>query len=460
MIRMLEELVSHKNLIILGFGREGQSAYRLLRQYFPNLPITIADRDTGLEDPLITGKADKNLKFKTGDKYLEGLSGFGLVIRSPGILIPDPDSWKGSNIHITSQADLMLKAYHGQVTGITGTKGKSTTSSLIHHIHTKANKDAILVGNIGIPPFDSIALLKSGTRIVFELSSSQLEDISVAPHISILLNLYPEHLDRYATVGEYYQAKFNILLRQEEGDFFIYNEDLPVIRDYINHAAVQRKFLTFSCLSETRNGCHLDGNIIYFTDDAGKRPFLQVTGDIPLPGKHNLMNIMAAILACKCAGIADQDIINGIMSFRGLPHRLEYAGTFRDILFYNDSIATIPEATMEAVKTLKNVDTLILGGHDRRLDYRQLVIMLGKSKIRNFIFMGKAGMRMLGEFRKHMVTGKNLLPAGSLEEAFGYITRYTMPGMICLLSPAAASYDSFRNFEERGNLFKKLARSL
>ena len=194
--------------------------------------------------------------------------------------------------------------------------------------------------------------------------------------------------------------------------------------------------------------------------DGREEIFMDLAGDFPLKGQHNRMNMMAAILAARQVNADDNSIREGLRTFKGLEHRLEYAGCYRGIHFYNDSIATIPEATIAAVRTLPDTDTLILGGFDRMLDYTAMIDFLVHSGVKNFIFLGKAGIRMYEGFRSYERGDKNLLPAGSLQEAFELIIKVTEKGKICLLSPAAASYDSFRNFEERGSLFKKIAGSL
>ena len=460
MIPLLESLIGGKRIIILGFGREGQSAYRYIHKHFPETTLAVADRNPDFRNNALFQLSDLSLDLYFGDAYLEHLHEFDLILRSPGIFIPPEWILKNSKASITSQTDLMLQAFKKQIIGITGTKGKSTTSSLVYHITRMAFPDTVLVGNIGIPPFDSINDINPETKIVYELSSSQLEDIHVAPHIGVLLNLYPEHLDRYGTANAYYLSKFNIHQGQDERDILIYNQDIPILCELIREARQVRNYLTFSSIARVSKGCFLEGNKIYLSQGSGIAEYLNVTRDIPLKGKFNIMNIMAAILACRSAGINDETIRAGILSFRGLEHRLEYVGQFRGIHFYNDSIATIPEATMEAVRTLEKVDTLILGGYDRNLDFSELVSMLAASGVRNFLFMGKAGVRMMNEFNKLKLHGKKLVYINSLDEAFDHILMLTAEGMICLLSPAAASYDSFKNFEERGNLFKQIARIL
>jgi UDP-N-acetylmuramoyl-L-alanine---L-glutamate ligase len=459
MIELLTPLLAKQKVLILGFGKEGQSTFRFLRAHFPGLPVSVADRDPGLQantgdllnGPLVT--------LHLGQDYLGSLADYPFIIKSPGVSIP-AGLKPGPDAMMTSQTRLMLEAYHRQITGITGTKGKSTTSSLIHHLLKTSGISCILVGNIGLPPFDYLDQVGSDTQIVFEMSSHQLEDSIVAPHISVLLNLFPEHLDRYASLEDYYSAKMRILSGQIEDDTFIYNEDIPGISERISKIRTRRRYLSFSSGFLMKEGCYLAGNRIILRHDGIDNEFAEITDDFLLKGQHNRMNMMAAILAARQAGANDEAIRTGLRTFRGLEHRLEYVGHFKGIHFYNDSIATIPEATIAAVRTLPETDTLILGGFDRMLDYTAMTDFLVHSGVKNFIFLGKAGLRMLEGFRLYNRDDKTLLPAESLQEAFGLILKVTEKGKICLLSPAAASYDSFRNFEERGSLFKKIAGSL
>jgi UDP-N-acetylmuramoylalanine--D-glutamate ligase len=459
MTELLTPLLDNRKLLILGFGKEGQSTFRFLQAHFPGLPLAIADRDPDLPARVPALLDGPLLTLNTGQDYLEILNDYQFIIKSPGVGITDEFS-PGTGTILTSQTRLMLEAYHRQITGITGTKGKSTTSSLIHHLLKASGIDSILVGNIGLPPFDYLGQVSKQTQIVFEMSSHQLEDSILAPHTSVLLNLFPEHLDRYASLEDYYSAKMRILSGQIEGDTFIYNEDIPGINKRIENVKTGRNYLSFSSGYKMNEGCYLSGNRIILRHDGKETDYIEVDEDFPLKGQHNRMNMMAAILAARQAGAGDDVIRTGLRSFPGLEHRLEYVGCFSGIHFYNDSIATIPEATIAAVRTLPATDTLILGGFDRMLDYTAMIGFLIHSHVKNFIFLGKAGQRMLEGFRSYRREDKNLLPATSLQDAFEIIINVTEKGKICLLSPAAASYDSFSNFEERGSLFKKIAGSL
>jgi UDP-N-acetylmuramoylalanine--D-glutamate ligase len=457
MKNLLTPLLAERKLLILGFGREGQSTYRYIRGNFPGLTFGIADRDINLHEKAGELLNEPGLSIHLGDNYLESLREYSLIIKSPGIGLPASLEIDTGTI-LTSQTHLMLQAYHRQIIGITGTKGKSTTSSLVHHLLKTSGIHSILVGNIGLPPFDYLDQVDPETRIVFEMSSHQLEDSILAPYISVLLNLYPEHLDRYPSLEAYYDAKMRILYGQAEGDIFIYNEDIPGISERINNTNARRNFFSFSSGFHMREGCFLSDDRIIMCQDGQETDFIEVTDDFPLKGNHNRMNMMAAILAARHAGAGDIFIKEGLKTFHGLEHRLEYVGEYKGIKFYNDSIATIPEATIAAVKALPETDTLILGGYDRMLDYSALIDFLNQSHVRNFIFLGKAGERMHKGFKLVKKEDKKLFKASSMPEAFKIVFRETGIGKICLLSPAAASYDSYKNFEERGDLFKKIAR--
>jgi UDP-N-acetylmuramoylalanine--D-glutamate ligase len=459
MKNLLSPLLANRKLLILGFGREGQSTFLYIRRHLPGLPIGIADKNPDLMEGSLKHLITPGTSLHLGDDYLESLSDYQLIIKSPGVVLPGKVKIKPGTI-LTSQTHLMLETYHRQIIGITGTKGKSTTSSLIHHLLRTAGIPSILVGNIGLPPFDHLDQVDDKTRIVFEMSSHQLEDSIIAPHIAVLLNLFPEHLDTYPTLEAYYSTKMRILTKQIKDDIFIYNEDIPGISERISQINTRRKFYSFSTGLHIKNGCYLSGKQIVMHHSGEDNDFIEITDEFALKGNHNRMNMMAAILAARNAGAGDEFIRQGLFTFQGLEHRLEYVGEFRGIHFYNDSIATIPEAAIEAVKALPRTDTMILGGYDRMLDYSAMIDFLVQSGVRNFIFLVKAGMRIYNGFQALATMNKNLYLAGSMEEACSLAFSHTEAGKICLLSPAAASYDSFKNFEERGRLFKKIARGL
>ena len=472
MIEFIQQRFANKSIVLLGFGREGQSSYSLLRKVFPGKQLAIADASESVrENPLI--RDDKQVSFITGPDYLDKLNDFDVIFRSPGIPVwqmirkdaPAANSADQSLNHsiprqkITSQTELFLEYYSKQVIGVTGTKGKSTTSSLIHHILKTAGRDVLLAGNIGNPVFYYIDLITPDTIIVFEMSSHQLEFLKLAPHISVLLNLFQEHLDAYKTYEAYQLAKLNITKYQQSGDFIIFNADDPLVAKLVAPYLNSRQASPFSMKNQPQPGGFIRDGFVCFSDEKQVTPVWKIHQDRFLRGEHNLKNIMAAVNVAMICGVDTEMIEDGIATFKGLEHRLEYVGEFGGIHCYNDSIATIPEACMEAIKAIPNVDTLIAGGFDRGIDYAELALFLSRSQVRNLILLGAAGKRIGEHLRKLNLSGKKIWYINRFDDFYPIAFRETKAGFACLLSPAAASYDEFKNFEERGKRFREMVRS-
>jgi UDP-N-acetylmuramoylalanine--D-glutamate ligase len=455
LVDLIRDRFADKSLLLLGFGREGQSTYALLRKIFPGKQLTIADFNDGIRDsPLILN--DSLLHFITGPDYLHHLADYDVIFRSPGI--PVWQLTREEQVKITSQTELFLECYSRQVIGITGTKGKSTTSSLIHHIFKTSGRDVLLVGNIGHPVFHFIDLITEDTTIVFEMSSHQLEFLKLAPHVAVLLNLFQEHLDAYESYDAYKNAKVNITKFQQPGDFLVYNEDDDQVKVLTFPFFGYRKCVPFSLQTEPRPGGFLRDGYICFADHSNVVPVWKVHQDRFLRGEHNLKNILAAVNVAMISGIDTEMIEDGIATFKGLEHRLEYLGEFNRIHFYNDSIATIPEACMEAIKAIPNVDTLVAGGFDRGIDYSGLADFLSQSGVRNFILVGAAGKRIMDHLAISDQPEKRAFFIDHFDDFIAIAMRETKVGQACVLSPAAASYDEFKNFEERGKRFRTLVR--
>ncbi len=457
MLELLRQRLGGKTTAILGFGREGQSSYSLIRQALPGKYLLIADLNAEIrQHPLLVN--DKNIEFYTGPGYLDVTGHCELLLKSPGVRInhlqpPVPA------VKVISQTSLFLERYGKQVIGITGTKGKSTTSSLIHQILQISGKDSCLVGNIGSPAFHFTRRIKEDSIVVFELSSHQLEYTAASPHMAVLLNLFQEHLDAYPSYEAYQQAKMNIAAFQGRDDFLIYHASDELLSAHVQMLKSKAGLFPFSLSTPNRPGIFSKDDTIFFSDGHTDTAVWQLEQKRYLRGEHNLKNIMAAIGACILSGIPDEAIREGILTFKGLEHRLEYVGEYRLIHFYNDSIATIPEATIEAVRSLPNVDTLILGGFDRGIDYSSLAAFLAKSSVRTLVLAGAAGKRIGECMQAHSPHPQKILYINRFDSLKEIAFRQTRPGYACLLSPAAASYDEFANFEERGKRFRELVKS-
>ncbi len=419
MLPFKEIFTEGKSTLILGFGKEGRSTFSFLSKHFPGCKVGIADQNTQIADEEI------NTPLHLGKDYLQAINNYDLIIKSPGIILGDiPENTKEK---ITSQTDLFLHKFGRQTIGVTGTKGKSTTASLIYHLLKNTGKHAVLMGNIGLPAFDFIEKINADDLIVYELSAHQLELVHSSPHIAVLLNIFPEHLDYFGTFERYKRAKLNIFRFQKTGDNAFCGEEIP---DMAGHCETAKSL---------KNGFRPEDLLLR----------------CGLMGEHNLNNILLAFRVLHCLGIPLTLLPQALTGFNTLPHRLEYVGHFGGVDFYNDSISTVPQSTMAAVKSIPQVDTLILGGFDRGLDYKELVDFLTETEIKNIFFLGKAGERILKLFEA-TVNHKNLFPVVGLSDIFVQLQEL-QDVSCCLLSPAAASYDQFHNFEHRGDFFRKLA---
>ena len=428
--QQLTELLADRHILIAGYGREGKSTHALLQKLVPDAPFDIACNDDEI--------------FNLLDKATSSNKPYDLIIKSPGISTMKFEGRCNLNT-ITSQTDLFLQVYHDMTIAVTGTKGKSTTTTLIHHIliHTLGSqRHIVLAGNMGIPLFDILDQLDELSLIVAEFSCHQLENIHRAPHIGVILNLYQEHLDHYHDYHDYQMAKMQMMLRQESEDHCFYCTDSQDLVDRVAEV-------------KTHVSTHL--HPYSYSSNLQQLPS-------PLKGKHNLSNIAVAQQVTSLLGITADQFSNALNTFHGLPHRLELVGTFNGITFYNDSISTIPEATLAAVEALEQVDTLILGGFDRGIDYTALANYLSDpehygKQVSNLVFVGQAGARMLQEWTDRPdepIQGRLTLVENDYDAIVRWCYQHTQRGRICLLSPAAASYDAFRNFEHRGDTFKSL----
>lgn len=444
---MIADLINYfqnKKILILGFGREGQSTYKLIRKYIKEQTLYIADRKENFEKNYEFLSQDKNIKCISGEGYLEDLEEYDVIMKSPGISFVGLDTSKFYN-NIKSQLELLLEFFDIFTIGITGTKGKSTTSSLIYKVLKEQNVKSMLLGNIGVPVFDYIDTIPNDTTLILEMSSHQLEYMKLSPNISILLNIYPEHLDHYESFEKYAEAKCNIFKYQNKSDYFIYNSDDETINKFLKNEEAKK----YKVSLKGNGDIYLKGENIYFND----KEIYNINIPRNLLGEYNLNNIMFVLAVSEILKLDISKTIKSISDFKTLEHRLEFVGEYNGILYYDNSIATIPKATIEAVKALKNVDTLIIGGMDRGLDYTDFIKFLNESDISNIICMPKTGhdiAKNLKDGRAHVVN--------TLDEAVEIAKKHTTKGRVCLLSPAAASYGFFKNFEEKGNIYKELVK--
>ena len=413
-----------KSILIAGFGREGKSTLNFLSKYLTHAVIGVADKN----ESALQGLDNKRYNLYSGDNYLDAASDYDIVIKTPGISVKDINI---DHSKISSQTDLFLEAFHSQTIGVTGTKGKSTTSTLIYHLLKESGKDVILAGNIGIPIFDCISNINRRTIVVYELSAHQLQFINRSPHVGVLLNVFEEHLDHFGTFEKYKDAKINIMRYMDDNDIAVLNNKLSFTAELM-----QTRYVTFE--SYNFDDYDLDWD------------------EMPLQGEHNKLNIKAALCACYSFGVTIPELLPHLKTFKPLEHRQEYVGMFKGVKFYNDSISTIPQATVAALQTIKNVNFLLLGGFDRGIDYQPLIDFLKENPLQYVLLTGDAGNTIKLLLQTAGYEG-NVYEYGDMQSAFDMIKKHSKEGDVCLLSPAAASYDRYKNFEERGKVFKEFA---
>jgi UDP-N-acetylmuramoyl-L-alanine---L-glutamate ligase len=460
--QFFEQQFAEKKICLLGFGREGNSTYRAFKRYLPQSRVIIADKNPAVPDIFSAeyGQSE-DVSFFCGDRYLEAFAEVDVIFKSPGISLRDLNaSVLYPTVSLVSQTDVFLQLFKKQTIGITGTKGKSTTVSLLNHILTLAGRDVLLGGNIGIPPFELMDRIKPGSIIVYEMSSHQLEGVAISPGMAVLLNIFQEHLDHYNSYRDYQLAKMNIARWQEPDDVFIFNTQNPAIGEILKEVPCPGKQFLINGVSDQGRGIRYEGYDLLIEKVEEVHVIKDLVKERKLMGAHNLINIGAASVAAHLAGVGDDFIREAVASFQGLPNRLELVREWNGVRFYNDSISTIPEATIEAVNTFPAVKTLLLGGYDRGIDYKVLTTFLYQRQQLNKVFIGKAGMRMMKEYGLLTQTDGNCFHYDDFEEAVLKAIDLSTPGSICLLSPAAASYDMFKNFEERGEKFRQIIRSL
>ncbi|OGH17135.1 MAG: UDP-N-acetylmuramoylalanine--D-glutamate ligase [Candidatus Levybacteria bacterium RIFCSPHIGHO2_02_FULL_40_18] len=459
---MKKEDFKNKNVVILGFGLEGESTTNfLLENGAKAFVVDVRSRDK-FEEEKISDFENKGVSFMF-DSYPRTFENFDLVVRSPGIRLSSNviEKAKSEGKEITSSTKIFFDLCPCKIIGVTGTKGKSTTATLIYEMLKSGGIDAYLGGNVGKPPLDFLNDLKIDSKVVLELSSFQLQDLNKSPQIAVFLMVTSEHLDYHRDINEYIEAKRNILRYQGPDDFAILNKDYPASNESDVHTHGQ-----LYCVSreqQVEQGCFVRDGYIWLKIGTREEQIMP-TSEVLLAGKHNLENVCAAILAATIAGAHAQTIITVLKNFKGLEHRLEFVGEHHGIKFYNDSLATIPEAVIEGIEALgEDVETLIAGGYDRDLDYRELGKYLSDSKIRTLILFPATGEK-IWESLCVEVPNESLRPkkfdVASMKEAVLTAYEHTNPGKICLMSPGAASFNMFKNYKERGEQFKKEVENL
>lgn len=437
-IEYIKKYTENKSVCILGFGREGKATYNILTKYCSPSKIAVADINK-------TESLPESVELICGENYQKSLDDFDLVFKSPGIVLEkQPSELK---CLITSETQVFFEVYREQIIGITGTKGKSTVTSLVYHILKENGKDCRIAGNIGIPVFDIAESMTDKTIVVCELSCHQLEYMTVSPATAVFLNLFEEHLDHYGNMERYYNAKKNIYLHQQEHDCLLINNNIAPE----NCSELLQYIYTISSESSSARIYVHDGVV---TNTEINESYKIPTDKVKLLGIHNHYNIAVAYFITTFY-VNPEEFEKALCTFNPLAHRLEFVDEINGVKYYDDSISTACATAIEALKSVPNAGTILIGGMDRGIDYTALVDYLKATDI-NVICMETSGKRIY-EMIKDL---PNVHYVPHLKNAVRLASEITPSGKSCVMSPASASYGIFKNFEERGDVFKSLVAQL
>ncbi len=453
-----------KKVAVLGFGTEGESAALFLLKSGAKVYVFDVRHEDQLDQQRANDLKEKGVVFQF-DAYPNDFFSFDLVVRSPGIspLSAVIEKVRKQGVEVTSATKIFFDLCPCPIIGVTGTKGKGTTASLIYEMLKKQGLDARLGGNIGIPALSLLDSLKRDSWMVLELSSFQLQDLDKSPTIAVVLMVTSEHLDYHRDIKEYVEAKRNILRFQTPHDSAIINRDYPASNESAIATIGQVYFV--SRKMGVDRGCYVRDGFVWLknTDGAAsaesfgepKEEKVIATADILLPGKHNFENACAASIAAKLAGVEIRNIASVLREFKGLEHRLELVRIFNGAKYYDDSFSTTPETAIAAIEAFNEPEILILGGSSKKSDFTELGRVIRDSKnIKAIIGIGEEWPRIKSEIRNPSSEIRIFEGCKNMQEIVRRAKEIAEVGDVVILSPACASFDMFPNYKERGEEFK------
>ncbi|WP_226674322.1 UDP-N-acetylmuramoyl-L-alanine--D-glutamate ligase [Rossellomorea aquimaris] len=441
----------HKKVLVLGLAKSGVSAASLLHKL--EAFVTVNDQKPLSENPEAQGLLQEGIKVICGSHPIELMDeGFQYVIKNPGIPYHNPLIKKAmeKNIPILTEVELAYLISEAEMIGITGTNGKTTTTTLLFEMLREDNQKPLIAGNIGTVASEVAQKAKKDEKMVVELSSFQLMGIEVfAPHIAIITNLYDAHLDYHGDLTEYWKAKSNITKNQTENDYLIINGDQEHVHEAISFTKAQ--VILFSTQKVVQGGAYIKDRAIYFKEER-----VVELDSIVLPGAHNLENILCAVVACKIYSVSNDSIKKVLSTFGGVKHRTQFVKEVKGIKFYNDSKATNSLATKSALDAFNSPTILLAGGLDRGNEFDDLIPYL--SNVRTLITFGETSAKLVKTGEAAGI--QTIIPVDNVEKAVPVAYEHAKEGDIVLLSPACASWDQYRTFEQRGDIFIKAVHKL
>ena len=448
-----------KKVLIVGTGKSGINAGRLLLE--KGAEIVFYDDNVSLDVEKLLGnfKSGSDIKVVLGEVNDKILSDIDLMVISPGVAIDSvvANTVRENNIPIWSEIELAYQAGAGHLAAITGTNGKTTTTSLVGEIFKYYTDNNFTVGNIGIPYTEVALKMNDDSYTVAEVSSFQLETIvDFKPHVSAVLNVTPDHLDRHYTMDNYASVKLDVCRNQTEDDYLILNYDDEITKAMAQDERVQAKVVYFSRLHSLEEGVCLKDEAIVICENGQEVKVIDLA-DLRLLGAHNIENYMAGMAVAYYMGIPLDDIVATMKAFKGVAHRIEFVNEINGVAYYNDSKGTNPDAAIKGIQAMNRKTVLIGGGYDKGVPFDEWIQAFG-DKVKKLVLLGQTAEMIADTAKKYGFT--EVVFANDLKEAVDIASNVAEPGEAVLLSPACASWGMFDNYEQRGDMFKEFVNQL
>ncbi len=457
-----KNFLKDKKIAVLGLGISNVPLVKYLAKLgYPISVFDIAEKEQ-IKDNILKLENCRNIEYHLGENYLNALKGFDIIFKTPKIRydIPEIEKEKEKGALVTSEMEVFVDICPAEIIAVTGSDGKTTTTTIIYNILKEAGYRCWLGGNIGTPLIDKIEEIRPTDKVVLELSSFQLQTMKNSPDIAVITNISPNHLDVHKSMAEYVNAKKNIFYHQSKEDVLVLNYENEVTRSFAKEAIGDVRY--FSHTQQLLSGAYVKDGAIFFANNGDIREIIK-TEKILLPGLHNLDNYLAAIAAT--AHMADNRAIEKVASlFKGVEHRIEHIRELNGINFYNDSIATSPTRTIASISSFNQKVILIAGGYDKKISYDGMGKVIAE-KVKVLVLVGQTASLIEKSLEDEEKKSGKLLnipvyKCDTLEDAVKKAYISAGNGDIIILSPASASFDMFKNFEERGKKFKEIVNSL